>query len=224
MHPHPCGNGDIIEVPDGELFYAPTFFDQTIGDRALHRLLANDHYPIQSTNWHNAELEAVNWETIQWQQDWLTLYGKQVPLPRLSAWYGDDGRSYTYSGLTLQPKRWNQTLLWLRGQLEACTGIRFNSVLLNWYRSGADHISWHRDAEPELGMNPTIASLNFGATRRFVLRRCNDHRHKIELALGHGSLLVMRGALQHHWEHSVPKQKAVPNSRVNLTFRVIQPR
>ena len=94
-------------------------------------------------------------------------------------------------------------------------------MLLNWYRSGDDHISWHTDAEPELGKNPMIASINFGETRRFLLRRSDDHQQKIEIPLKHGSLLVMSGALQHHWQHSVPKQAKVKNSRLNLTFRVI---
>ena len=97
----------------------------------------------------------------------------------------------------------------------------FNSVLLNWYRSGDDHISWHTDAEPELGESPLIASVNFGASRRFLLRRREDRSVKLEIPLQHGSVLVMAGALQHHWQHSVPKQKKVKDSRVNLTFRMI---
>ncbi|MGP5663045.1 alpha-ketoglutarate-dependent dioxygenase AlkB family protein, partial [Psychrobacter celer] len=97
----------------------------------------------------------------------------------------------------------------------------FNSVLLNWYRSGEDHISWHTDAEPELGKDPMIASINFGESRRFLLRLQDDHKCKIEIPLHHGSVLVMAGALQHHWQHSVPKQKKVKGSRVNMTFRTI---
>ena len=182
MRPHPSGVGHIIEVPDGELYYAPDFFNQKVSDRALQVLLA---------------------------------------LPRLSAWHGDSDRPYTYSRIQLQPQPWNSALDWLRDQLQAVTGVRFNSVLLNWYRSGDDHISWHTDAEPELGKNPMIASINFGETRRFLLRRSDDHQQKIEIPLKHGSLLVMSGALQHHWQHSVPKQAKIKNSRLNLTFRVI---
>ena len=119
----------------------------------------------------------------------------------------------------MQQQPWSAALDWLRDQLQAAVGVRFNSVLLNWYRSGDDHISWHTDAE--LGKNPTIASINFGETHRFLLRRSDDYQHKIEILLKHGSLLVMSGALQHHWQHSVPKQAKVKNSRLNLTFRVI---
>ena len=94
-------------------------------------------------------------------------------------------------------------------------------MLLNWYRSGEDYISWHTDAEKELGVNPLIASINFGESRRFLLRLKEDHDIKIELPLHHGSVLVMAGALQHHWQHSVPKQKKVKSNRINLTFRTI---
>ena len=93
--------------------------------------------------------------------------------------------------------------------------------MLNWYRSGEDHISWHTDAEPELGKDPMIASINFGESRRFLLRSKDDHTRKLEIPLHHGSVLVMAGALQHHWQHSVPKQKKVKGSRVNMTFRTI---
>lgn len=224
MRPHPSGQGHWIEVPDGALFFAPEFLSKKISDRALARLLANDRYPPLTTDLHQADLEGIGWETIQWRQDSVRLYGKQHPLPRLSAWHGDRDRPYTYSGLTLAPQPWNAVLDWLRDQLVLISGVRFNSVLLNWYRSGQDHISWHTDAEPELGPNPIIASINFGATRRFLLRRNDDHQHKIELLLGHGSLLIMSGALQHHWQHSVPKQARVHDSRLNLTFRVIHPK
>ncbi len=221
MRPHPCGKGHIINVPDGELFYAPQFFNPNTSDRALARLLANDRHPPTTTNWHDADLDGIKWDTIAWRQDHVRLFGRQVPLPRWSAWHGDSDRPYTYSGLTLLPQPWNPLLDWLRDQLQAVSGVRFNSVLLNWYRSGSDHISWHTDAEPELGQNPIIASVNFGATRRFLLRRTDQPQEKIELPLGHGSVLIMSGALQHHWQHSVPKQAKVHDSRVNLTFRVI---
>lgn len=112
-------------------------------------------------------------------------------------------------------------LHWLRSQLAPICKRQFNSVLLNWYRSGEDYISWHTDAEKELGVNPLIASINFGESRRFLLRLKEDHDIKIELPLHHGSVLVMAGALQHHWQHSVPKQKKVKSNRINLTFRTI---
>jgi alkylated DNA repair dioxygenase AlkB len=100
-------------------------------------------------------------------------------------------------------------------------GVTFNSVLLNFYRNGRDAMGWHSDDEPELGMNPVIASVNLGATRRFMLRYKTDHQFKYELELQHGSLLIMRGALQHFWQHQVPKTNRPLPSRINLTFRVI---
>jgi len=223
MRPHPCGKGHIITVPDGELYYAPDFFEPRISDRAMDVLLANDRYPWQSTNWQEiTDFSEIKWTNIAWQQSMIQMYGRELALPRLSAWHGDNDQTYTYSRIRLHPAPWNQILDWLRGQLTDVSGVHFNSVLLNWYRNGDDHISWHTDAEPELGRNPSIASINFGATRRFILRRSDDHQQKIELPLKHGSLLIMSGALQHHWQHSVPKEKAVKASRVNLTFRVIK--
>src|SRR5699024_2700734 len=220
---HPGGHGHLIEVPDGELLYAPRYFSRKISDRAFELLLANDRYPALATDWRTADLAGIRWQTSHWRQDRINIFGRSVALPRLTAWHGDDDRPYTFSGLTLQPQPWNKMLAWLRDQLQALTGVRFNSVLLNWYRDGGDHISWHADDEPELGTNPTIASVNFGASRRFLLRRADDHQEKIELPLAHGSLLIMSGALQHHWQHSVPKQKKVAASRINMTFRHIQP-
>lgn len=221
MHPHPCGVGYQLELPDGQIHYAPGFLSRDISDRLLQTLLANSRYPEHNIDWQQADITDIQWHTIPWRQDSIHLYGKQVPLPRLSSWHGDSDRPYTYSGLTLQPNPWNKPLDWLRDQLAALTGIRFNSVLLNWYRSGEDHISWHTDAEAELGQNPVIASINLGVTRRFLLRRRDNPQDKLELPLGHGTLLVMSGALQHHWQHSVPKEKRIRQSRVNLTFRVI---
>lgn len=218
---HPSGQGHTIEVPGGTLFYAPQFFSRRISDRMFKALLANDCCDIESTDWRQTDISQIKWQTIPWRQDKIQMFGKTHALPRLSSWHGDANRAYTYSGMTLQPNPWNNPLLWLQKQLLNITSIRFNSVLLNWYRDGQDHISWHTDDEPELGKNPTIASVNFGSERRFLLRKCDDHKTQIELPLGHGSVLIMSGPLQHHWQHSVPKQKNVNSSRINLTFRVI---
>ena len=149
------------------------------------------------------------------------MYGKSHTLPRISAWYGDTGKAYKYSGILLHPNPWNSALLWMKQQLATVCDTPFNSVLLNWYRSGQDYISWHTDAEKELGLNPTIASLNFGESRRFLLRRNDDHEDKIEIRLAHGDLLIMYGELQHFWQHSVPKQAKIKDGRLNMTFRHI---
>jgi len=220
VQPHTAG-GHVIDIHDGKLHYAPTFFSRKIADRALQLMLANDQQLGTGTNWHDIDINSVHFASINWRQDTIHMINRTVALPRLTAWYGDDDRAYTFSGLTLNPNPWNPMLTWFRDQLQQLTGIRFNSVLLNWYRSGDDHISWHADDERELGRNPVIASINLGATRRFLLRRKDDKQHKIELPLGHGSLLVMSGAVQHHWQHSVPKQAKVRADRINMTFRHI---
>lgn len=160
---------------------------------------------------------------IEWQAEEIVMFGKKVMQPRLTAWYGDEGTAYTYSGLTLEPHPWTDALLRIRGDIERATGHRFNSVLLNLYRHGQDSMGWHSDDEPELGVNPTIASLSLGQPRRFHLRHKQDHQLKQQLALQHGSLLVMGGALQHHWQHRLPKSQRPMSARINLTFRYICP-
>jgi alkylated DNA repair dioxygenase AlkB len=148
------------------------------------------------------------------------MYGKKVDFPRLTAWYGDNDKPYTFSGITLAPKIWTKELLEIKQKIETESKVNFNSVLLNLYRSGNDSISWHTDAEKELGINPVIASVNFGATRKFQLRHIKT-KEKIEIELTHGSLLIMQGELQHFWQHQVPKTSKVVSERINLTFRVI---
>lgn len=216
------GRGYEIDIPEGKIIYIPKFIDQKIADHTLSVFFANTEHSWQKTNWHEiADIRAINWQNIEWQQDSITIFGKKQALPRVSAWYGDSGKSYKYSGILLHPKPWTPALSWFKTQLSHVCEQEFNSVLLNWYRSGQDYISWHADAEPELGKNPTIASLNFGETRRFLLRHKADHQNKIEIPLGHGDLLIMQGALQHYWQHSVPKQTKISQGRLNMTFRHI---
>lgn len=220
--PHPSGQGYIIDLPDGELIYVPKFIDKKVADRTMQVLLSNPQYDPATTDWHTVEnVDDILFDTIQWKQDHMTMFGNRNALPRLTAWYGDEGKNYTYSGIQSYPNTWNTPLLWLKQQLEDFSQARFNSVLLNWYRDGKDHLSWHDDAEKELGKNPVIGSLNFGESRRFLLRRKSDHQDKIEILLGHGDLLIMGGSLQEYWQHSVPKQAKVKSSRINLTFRFI---
>jgi alkylated DNA repair dioxygenase AlkB len=160
-------------------------------------------------------------QTIFWSQETITLFGKQHLVPRLVAWYGDRGKVYTYSGITHQPHAWTDTLLAIKARVEAVSQTSFNSVLLNLYRNGQDSMGWHSDDEPELGPNPTIASVSLGGTRRFQLR----HRYRKELRtvidLTDGSLLLMKGPTQHFWQHQIPKTRQVVEPRINLTFRTI---
>lgn len=221
----PDSNGFRIVVPNGELFYSERFFDQKISDRCLDYFQENAGIDWKSMRWKDVvkgDLSKVEFTNINWKQDTIKLYGKVIPLPRLTSWYGDRGRDYTYSGITSIPNRWNKGLLYLKERVESVSGVSFNSVLLNWYRDGEDHLSWHADDERELGHNPIIASANFGETRDFVIRRKDDKSQKLVIPLRHGTLLVMSGELQHYWEHSVPKRKQVNGSRFNLTFRRIR--
>lgn len=159
-------------------------------------------------------------ESIEWQQDVIQMYGKSIAVPRLSAWYGDSDKDYHFSGLHLKPKAWSGLLDNFRQQLNQRLDRCFNSVLANYYRDGQDSVAWHSDDEPELGKQPCIASLSFGATRRFSLK----HKQTGQVAhidLTGGSLLVMEGETQHYWLHQVAKSKGCHLPRINLTYRTI---
>ena len=171
-----------------------------------------------------AALLAELTETIAWRHEPIKLFGKEVLQPRLTAWHGDPAARYRYSGLLLEPQPWTPALQQLRQQLETASGARFNSVLLNLYRSGQDSMGWHADNEPELGPAPVIASLSLGSTRRFRLRPRDLARTPhapVSLELPSGSLLLMRGPTQQHWLHAVPKTARPTGPRLNLTFRQI---
>jgi alkylated DNA repair dioxygenase AlkB len=161
-------------------------------------------------------------DTTPWKQERISLFGRSVAQPRLTAWMGDPEAVYTYSGLTLVPVPWTPAVLDLKSRVEAAAGEHFNSVLLNLYRDGNDSMGLHADDEPELG--PVVGSVSLGAVRRFVLKPRRRARtttsHTLEL--GHGSLVVMDAATQAHWVHGIPKQPKVREARINLTFRQIQ--
>ena len=165
---------------------------------------------------------------VQWRQDHLQLYGRRIALPRLTAWYGEPGVRYAYSGIVNEALPWDGPLRELAQRAEHASGARFNSVLLNLYRDERDGVSWHSDDEPELGSEPVIGSLSLGATRTFQLRRKDYRRSAVaweELSLTGGSLLVMRGSTQRLWQHRLPKQIGRPcGARVNLSFRWIERR
>ena len=158
---------------------------------------------------------------IEWQQRDIVMFGKQLKEPRLTAWYGDKGTAYSYSGIELDPLEWTDSLLSIKLKVEEAAEQSFNSVLLNWYRDGNDSMGWHSDDEKELGRNPTIASLSLGATRDFQIRRKDNHKEKRQFELTSGSLLIMSGEMQHYWQHQIPKRKRVDQGRMNLTFRKI---
>ena len=161
-------------------------------------------------------------EQLNWGQYQVRVFGRVHPTPRLQAWHGDPGTDYGYAGLRLTPAPWTGDLTAVRAAINRLLHAQFNAVLANLYRDGTDHMGWHADDEPELGPQPMIASLSFGAERRFLLRH-RKSKQQIELNLSCGSLLVMGGALQAHWQHRVPKAARIPHPRINLTFRTIEP-
>ena len=173
--------------------------------------------PLTADLWFRQLLEQT-----PWQQPQVQLYGRQFPVPRLVAWYGDAEASYRYSGLTHQPLAWTPLLAQIRARVVETARQALNGVLLNYYRDGDDSMGWHSDDEAELGSNPLIASLSLGGTRRFDLRRKGQGRIEHSLWLEHGSLLVMRGPTQHHWQHQVAKTRSPCAPRLNLTFRLIR--
>lgn len=160
--------------------------------------------------------------STSWRQEPVKIFGREVMQPRLTAWYGDEGKNYSYSGITMQPQPWTDTLLAIKYAADKAAGTTFNSALLNLYRNGSDSMGWHRDNEKELGRNPVIASVSLGAARRFLLRNYANKKLVRELLLTHGSLLLMRGETQHYWEHSLPKTVKPTGQRINITFRIIQ--
>ena len=155
---------------------------------------------------------------IKWKQEPIKMFGKMVMQPRLTACYGE--KSVAYSGITMEVYSWTKELLAIKARVEEQTDARFNSVLLNYYRDGNDSMGWHRDNERELGQSPIIASVSFGATRKFQMRTYKDKRDLVSVGLTPGSLLLMQGESQHIWEHCLPKTKHA-GGRVNLTFRCI---
>ena len=184
---------------DGEAFYFRNFFKEVESNLLYDKLL----------------------RTIQWEQKQVMMYGKPIKIPRLTAWYGEEGREYTYTGLKNKPFLWTPELLEIKQRIELQAKVKFNSVLLNLYRNGNDSVDWHKDFEKELGVNPVIGSVSFGAIRKFRFKHECYNTMKKEIELTNGSFLLMKGATQHHWYHSIPKTAKTVLPRINLTFRVI---
>jgi alkylated DNA repair dioxygenase AlkB len=189
----------VIDLPGAELVYHEGFFSPQDCGRLLEDLLA----------------------TTEWRQDTFSIYGRRVLIPRLNAWYGDAGCTYTYSRIAMEPLAWTAPLREVKARVESELGVAFNSVLMNLYRGGRDGVAWHADDEPELGPEPLLASVSFGATRSFQLRSKADRGIRHTLALEDGSVLVMGGATQRHWVHQVPKTARPVGRRLNLTFRTV---
>ena len=195
-----CFDGETqIALPDAEVALIPSFYDADTSTELFDKL----------------GLE------LCWEQETIKLYGKQHPVPRLTALYGDCGLSYTYSGIGAQAKPWTSLLLQIKRDIEHATHHQFNSVLANLYRNGQDSNGWHADNEPGLGRRPVIAPLSLGASRDFQFKHRQMREHRYSWAHAHGSLLVMAGDMQAHWLHSIPKRRRARDARINLTFRTI---
>ncbi len=195
----PSCKSDTLALPGAELCFAPQWLPAAQADVLFRELR----------------------ESIDWQTHRIRLFGRSVDSPRLSSWIGDAGSSYTYSGVRFEPQAWPPALVAVRQHLMQALGCEFNSVLANLYRDGRDCMGWHADKEPELGKQPVIASLSLGATRRFVLKALREPSRKLEIALPHGSLLVMSGDTQQRYRHALPRTARPVAERINLTFRQI---
>jgi alkylated DNA repair dioxygenase AlkB len=189
-----------LDLTDAEVIYYPHFFDKEEAD-SIYAELTNE---------------------IPWQQDEITVYGKKHLQPRLTALYGNEGKPYSYSNIKMQPHPWNLLLQKIKSKVESVSDTNFTTVLLNYYRNGKDSNGWHADNEKELGTNPIIASISFGAERTFQLKHNSNKDLKKSIVLEHGSLLLMKGTTQHFWKHQIPKTAKPVGPRINLTFRVIK--
>ena len=157
---------------------------------------------------------------IPWKADEAMIFGKLIETKRKVAWFGDDHFEYTYSGRTKNALKWTPELLMLKKKCEEITGEQFNSCLLNLYHDGNEGMAYHSDGEKDLKKNGAIASLTFGAERKFSFKH-KVSKEKVELVLNHGSLLVMKDQTQSYWLHRLPPTKKVFTPRINLTFRTV---
>ncbi|QLE02998.1 alpha-ketoglutarate-dependent dioxygenase AlkB [Galbibacter sp. BG1] len=183
---------------DGEVYYYGHIFNLKTTDDYLQKLL----------------------QSIEWKNDEAIIFGKRIVTKRKVAWYGDKPFKYTYSKTTKSALLWTPGLLQLKKSVEKITNETYNSCLLNLYHDGSEGMAWHSDAEKDLKQNGAIASLSFGATRKFSFKHKNT-KEKVNIILENGSLLVMKGETQKNWLHRLPPTKKVLTPRVNLTFRTI---
>ncbi|MGL2964034.1 alpha-ketoglutarate-dependent dioxygenase AlkB family protein [Flavobacterium sp. RSB2_4_14] len=189
-----------FDFPNASIVYYSNFFDASRANELFEKLK----------------------QEIPWQQDAITVFGKTYPQPRLTALFGNEGKPYSYSNIVMQPNPWNPLLQFIKSEVEEIIEENFTTVLLNYYRDGKDSNGWHADNEKELGRNPIIASVSFGAERNFHLQHNTIKDQKLKINLEHGSLLVMKGETQHFWKHQIPKTAKPIGPRINLTFRIIK--
>ena len=189
----------VLPLPDAVFEFYPNFFNKEEADMLFDKLI----------------------NETPWQQDDITIFGKKIAQPRLTCLFGNEGKPYSYSGLTMQPHPWNPTLIFIKERIEQISNLHFTTVLANLYRNEKDSNGWHADNEKELGRNPIIASVSFGEERKFQLKHNINSNAKMTLNLNHGSLLLMKEGSQVHYKHQIPKASQSKKARVNLTFRMI---
>jgi alkylated DNA repair dioxygenase AlkB len=189
-----------IPMPDAEVYYLRNLELASSHDEILRQLIAG----------------------TPWRQENVLVWAKEYRQPRLTAWYGDPGCDYSYSGITLAPMAWTDLLHDVKRRVETAAATTFNSVLVNYYRDNRDSMGFHSDDEPELGPRPVIASLSLGEERTLILKhKTNKLAKPVRLRLASGSLLLMKGETQRHWKHGIAKESRPCGPRVNLTFRRI---
>ncbi|WP_419494149.1 alpha-ketoglutarate-dependent dioxygenase AlkB family protein [Chryseobacterium bernardetii] len=158
---------------------------------------------------------------IPWQHDEAVVFGKLILTKRKVAWFGEKAFEYTYSNRTKYAKPWTPELLKLKKKCEEVSGETYNSCLLNLYHDGSEGMAYHSDGETDLKKHGAIASLTFGAERKFLFKH-KTTKEKVEIFLENGSLLIMKGTTQDHWLHRLPPTTKVTTPRINLTFRTIE--
>ncbi|WPO81328.1 alpha-ketoglutarate-dependent dioxygenase AlkB [Chryseobacterium sp. JJR-5R] len=193
---------EYYRFPEELLEYTADFLDEKKAGKLLQKLM-----------------DATPWKK---DKNIQKTYDKEVRAPRLTAWYGDGSKSYHLGGNEFMVNQWSPELLNLKKKIEKATGYHFNTALLNLYRDGNDSAAWKRDKESELGDCPVLASVNLGQVRDFDFRKFDDRKKKYSLPLQHGSLLIMKGGLQIHWEHRMSKSENIQEPGINITFRMIR--
>ena len=185
---------------DGEAIYHGVVFPEDVATEMVHSLF----------------------DTIPWKSDEVMMFGKKIITKRKVAWFADTGISYTYAGVKKTGFSWTDKLLEIKQKIERMTGANYNACLLNLYHEGEEGMGWHQDNEKEMVTGSSIASLSFGAARKFAFKHATTNE-RLDIELAHGSLLEMKGAIQQFWYHSLPKTKRVKQMRINLTFRLMHP-
>lgn len=184
---------------DGVVLYSPSFIEEKECKNYIEKLF----------------------KTIEWENEVINLYGKEIIMNRKIAFYADDDISYTYSKNEKIGKKWNEVLISLKKKVEDKTKTNFNACLINLYHDGNDGMGWHSDNEKEIIQNSSIVSVSFGADRKFSFKNIKT-KQTISLILANGSLLEMKEDTQKNWLHALPKTKKIKNIRINLTFRQIK--